>query len=249
MIERFRKAVYQSFTRRKDAGLDLIDALTSAEQVESPVAVSESPLFQRQFSSVYDALNEGRLDTEAAQRALADAHPPDAETIAGYEVYATDCTDHNHPEAETLRDRTQSKKGKQAPVQVGHRYSWVVRVVQRAPSWCLPQSVKRVGSETTDSQVAAKQIEELDGQSSHPKVVVADSLYCNQYFLAVFLALQTIFALVRMRSNQVLYEEPAERVTGQLGRSRKHGQKFKLSAPGVTRSAAKRSNFWDKKCV
>ncbi len=138
---------------------------------------------------------------------------------------------HNHPEAETLADRTQSRKGKMGPLQIGLRYSWLVRVVKRTPSWCLPESVERVGSETTDSQVAAQQLKELDGQNSHPKVVVADSLYCNQYFLGILLTLQTIVALVRMRSNQVLYEEPPEKVKGQRGRPRVHGAKFKLSAP------------------
>ena len=61
MINRFRREVYQSFERRGDAGLDLIDAMSSAATVESPVALSESPLFQREFSSVYDVLNCGRL--------------------------------------------------------------------------------------------------------------------------------------------------------------------------------------------
>jgi len=62
MIDRLREEIYQNFQRRKDAGLDLIDALTSAEQVESPVAVSESPLFRHKFGSVYDVLEESRMD-------------------------------------------------------------------------------------------------------------------------------------------------------------------------------------------
>lgn len=231
MFDRFRQEVYQNFPRRKDAGLDLLDALTSAEQVESPVAVSESPLFRRGYGSVYDVLKECLMNKTAIKQTLGSSHPTDAQTIAGYEVYATDCTDHNHPEAETLPDRTQSRKGKGSPLQIGHRYSWLVRVIERTPSWCLPQSVERVGSKTTDSHVAAEQVKELDGQSCRPKVVVADSLYCNQYFLGILLTLRTIVALVRMRSNQVLYEEPPERVEGQKGRTRIHGAKFKLSAP------------------
>ena len=231
MIERFREEVYQNFRRRKDAGLDLIDALTSAEQVESPVAVSENPLFRRGFGSVYDALEESRMDKAGMEKSLAGNHPANAPTIAGYEVYATDCTNHDHPEAETLPERTQSRKGKGSLLQIGHRYSWLVRVIARTPSWCMPQSVERVGSQTTDSQVAAEQLKRLDGQSNRLKVVVADSLYCNQYFLGILLTLQTIVALVRMRSNMVLYEEPPERVKGQRGRSRTHGAKFKLSAP------------------
>ena len=234
MFDRFRQEVYQNFRQRKDAGLDLIDALTSAEQVESPVAVSESPLFRRGFGSVYDALEESRMDKARMEQSLAGNHPADAQIIAGYEVYATDVTVHEHPEAETLPDRTQSRKGKGSPLQIGHRYSWLVRVIARTPSWCMPQSVERVGSQMTDSQVAAEQLKRLDGQSNRLKVVVADSLYCNQYFLGILLTLQTIVALVRMRSNMVLYEEPPERVKGQRGRSRVHGATFKLSAPSRT---------------
>ena len=58
----FREEVYQSLEQRADAGLDLIDALTSAVVVESPVAISESPLFRRGFSSVYDFLKHGRMN-------------------------------------------------------------------------------------------------------------------------------------------------------------------------------------------
>ena len=67
----------------------------------------------------------------------------------------------------------------------------------------------------------------LAQHNSHPKVVVADSLYCN----AAFLTVQVVYALVRIRSNWVLYEEPPEREPGQRGRPRKHGLKFKLSEP------------------
>jgi len=74
--------------RRADATLDLIDALTIAGHVESPVALSEEPLFRRVFSGVYDVLEEAELDQAALAKVLYEAQPPDSETIAGYEVYA-----------------------------------------------------------------------------------------------------------------------------------------------------------------
>jgi hypothetical protein len=49
MIDQFRREVYQSFEQRADSGMDLIDALTSAVTVESPVAQSQSPLFRRHY--------------------------------------------------------------------------------------------------------------------------------------------------------------------------------------------------------
>ena len=56
MNDRFRREVYQSLEQRADAGMDLVDALTSAATVRSPVELSESALFRRRFSRVYDFL-------------------------------------------------------------------------------------------------------------------------------------------------------------------------------------------------
>ncbi len=231
MIDRFRRGVYQSIEQRADCGMDLIDALTSALTVESPVAQSESPLFRRRFSSVYDFLKMGRILLPQLRRVLDRNQPADAEEIAGYEVYAVDCTDDPVPDAETLQDRVRSKKGRQAPTQVIHRYSWIARLVEWRTSWCMPQDVRRVSTETTDSAVGAEQMAALAERNSRPKVVVADSLYGNVIFLSIFLVVRNLYALVRIRSNRNLYEEPPERQPGQRGRPRQHGPKFKLSKP------------------
>lgn len=58
LLQPFRDKVYQVLPKRADAMMDLLDALTATVLVESPVALSESVLFRRQFSSVYDALSE-----------------------------------------------------------------------------------------------------------------------------------------------------------------------------------------------
>ena len=50
LIQQFRNAVYQNLLKRPDAVLDLIDALTVAGHVESPVALSEEAPFRRKFS-------------------------------------------------------------------------------------------------------------------------------------------------------------------------------------------------------
>jgi len=231
MNDRFRREVYQSFEQRADAGMDLVDALTSAPTVRSPVELSESSLFRRRFSSVYDFLKSGRMLLPRLRRVLFRNQPEEAETIAGYEIYAVDCTGAPAPEAKTLPDRGQSKKGRHAPLEVGHTYSWLVRLVERGTSWCMPLDIARVPTESSDSQVGSEQVAALAKHKSSPKVIVADSLYCNATFLSIFLTLQFVYALVRIRSNRVLYEEPPERQPGQLGRPRKHGPKFKLSEP------------------
>jgi hypothetical protein len=232
MIDRFRREVNQSLAQRGDAGMELIDALSSALRVESPVAQSESPLFRRRFSSVYDFFKQGRILLPQLRRVLERNQPEDAEMIAGYEVYAVDCTEDPAAEAQTLADRSQSKKGRHASTQVGHRYSWLVRLVGWRTSWCMPQDIRRVATATTDSQVGAEQVAALAAHANaRPKVVVADSLYGNVIFLSIFLTVQHLFALVRMRSNRILYEEAPERQRRQKGRPRQHGCRFNLSDP------------------
>lgn len=230
-IQQFRNTLHRVITRRADATLDLIDALTVAGHVESPVALSEEPLFRRDFSSVYDVLAEAELDRVALAKALYAAQPSTSETLAGYEVYAVDTTPNERPAAETLPDRTLLKASQDEPKRMGHKYSWLARLVTRGTSWVAPQDVCRVKSDSTDNQTAIEQVKALDRRSPRPKVVVADSLYGNAVFLAVFLVVTTVAALVRLRHNLVLYEQPEPKAPGAKGAPRKHGPKFRLSDP------------------
>jgi hypothetical protein len=211
--------------------MDLIDALTVAGHVSSPVALSEEAPFRRKFSSVYDVLEEGEINTEALHSILHEQQSDEWEQIAGYEVYAVDCTPDERPEAETVEELVLLKSQKNAPVRVGQKYSWLVRLVKRGTSWVAPWDVRRVAAESNDNQTGVEQVEALDRPAGQPKVVVADSLYANQYFLAVFLTVQHIFGLVRLRRNLNLYEQPEPKPAGSRGAPRKHGPVFKMSKP------------------
>ncbi len=101
LLQQFRDTVYQALPKRADATMDLLDALTAASHVESPVALSESMLFRRGFASVYDVLEEGELPEATLREIFSHNQPATCETIAGYEVSAIDCTPNPRPEAET----------------------------------------------------------------------------------------------------------------------------------------------------
>ncbi len=230
-IQQFRNAVYQSIIKRADAFFDLLDALTIAGHVESPVGLSEEKPFRRKFSSIFDTLLEGEFDFDQLLHTLHTSQPANSETMAGYAVYAVDTTPNERPEAETLEDRGSLKAEKDEPVRYGHKYSWLARLVHWGSSWVAPVDVQRVETALSDSQVAAIQVQELDLRNDQPKVVVADSLYGNHIFLTVFLLVKTVVALVRLRGTQVFYERPVPREKGKKGAPAKHGAKFKLSAP------------------
>jgi hypothetical protein len=230
-IQQFRDAVYQNLHKRSDAVMDLIDALTVAGHVESPVALSEETPFRRKFSMVYDTLHNAELDLDRLPETLLAFQPGDSETIAGYEVYGLDATPNERPEAETLPERCSLKSQKDEPVRYGHKYSWLVRLLKWGSSWVAPQDLRRIDPELSDNQVGSLQVQELAQRDPKPKVVVEDSLYGNQVFLAVFLWLKNTFALVRLRSNLILYEQPKARQPKKKGAPCKHGPRFKLSSP------------------
>lgn len=231
LIQQFRNAVYQSLRKRPDAVLDLMDALTVAGHVESPVALSEETPFRRKFSMVYDTLRHAVIDFDALLHTLLAFQPDDSETIAGYEVYGLDATKDERPDAETLPERCCLKSQKDEPRVYGHKYSWLVRLVHWGSSWVAPQDTLRIDPALSDSQVGSQQVKELAERNPKPKVVVEDSLYGNHVFLAIFLLIQNTFALVRMRGTNVLYEQPEPRQPGKKGAPKKHGARFPLSQP------------------
>jgi len=187
LFQQFRQKLHRLLPKRADAILDFIDALTVAGHVASPVALSEEGVFRRKFSSIYDVLSEGQLESEGLHGLLGEHQPAEAETIAGYEVYAVDTTPDERPEAETLAERGLLKAQKNEPVRLGQKFSWVVRLVKPGSSWVAPWDVRRVKTGSNDNRTAGEQVKALDQANDRPKVVVADSLYANRVFLAVFL--------------------------------------------------------------
>jgi len=233
----FREAVYQKVTYRSAVIMDLVDALTIAGHVNSPVGLSESPLFRRKFSSVYDALVHGELSDDLKDL-FSDSQDEDWETIAGYEIHAVDATPNERMAAETLADRGVLKAQQKEPVRYGHKYSWLVRLVQSGTSWAAPEDIKRIGTATTDTKVAAQQVKDLAVRNQRSKVITADSRYRDKHFISVFADLGNTFALVRLQNNQKLSQEPMPKPAGSRGAPRKHGADFQLSAierePDVT---------------
>lgn len=228
-ISEFREAVYQKVTWRPGAILDLVDALTISGHVDSPVALSESPLFRRKFSSVYDALVHGRLDA-SLKDLLINSQDENWEKIAGYEIHAVDATPNERMAAETLPDRGALKAQQKDQVRYGHKYSWLVRLVQSGTSWVAPEDIERVGTETTDTKLAAQQVKDLAKRNERPKVITADSRYRDRYFLGVFAGLENTYGLVRLQNNQKLSQEPEPKPEGSRGAPRKHGADFQLTA-------------------
>jgi len=216
-------------TYRPAATLDLVDALTVAGHVNSPVSMSESPVFRRKFSSVYDALVHGDLGDDL-KNVFNNSQDDSWETIAGYEIHAIDATPNERMAAETLADRGALKAQQKEPVRYGHKYSWLVRLVKSGTSWAVPEDVERISTATTDTKLAAQQVKDLAVRNKRPKVVTADSRYRDKHFLGALAGLENTYALVRLQNNQKLSQEPQPKPEGSLGAPLKHGAAFQLAA-------------------
>ncbi len=58
-LKQFRQGVYTILGNAKDALFDLMDAVFIPRSVYSFVELSVSPVFRRQWSSIYSALSDG----------------------------------------------------------------------------------------------------------------------------------------------------------------------------------------------
>jgi hypothetical protein len=152
-----------------------------------------------------------------------------------------DATTNEHEQVETVPDRSVLKSSKNEPMRYGHKYSWLVRLINFGPSWVAPGDLERIDTQTTDTRVAAVQVQELDLRDSHRKVIGADSRYEEHLFLGIFKRWKHTVGLIRISSHRVLSAEPVPKPKGSRGAPRKHGQPFQLN--GAHRPADPRATF------
>ncbi len=225
-LRAFRHHVYRSLGCRRDTLFELIDAVLTTPVMEFPVHLSLAPSFQRQWGSVYDALNNGTMKSSQL-----------ADVIAQYrlatttEWYALDASVWPRCDAETSPERghyhhhTRQSHGQ--PIVAGWNYSWLVQVPERCSSWTAPRQVRRILPGENPNHVAAEQIcavlHPRECPPLSPPIVSFDAGY-DPVQLGVALSNEPVCLLVRLRSGRCFYAAPSLAPTG--GRPRRHGHKF-----------------------
>jgi DDE superfamily endonuclease len=103
-LDHLRQQIYRCFERSRDALFNLSDALLSESQARSLPELSLSPFFERRWPSVYEALQDGRIDTkrlrEVFVQALLESIQADEPIWVGI-----DSSSMQRLEADSLRDR------------------------------------------------------------------------------------------------------------------------------------------------
>ena len=142
----FRQAVYEhGVTYRRDAVFDLLDAMLSEGWVSSFAMLSQADPFQRKWSSLYAAVEDGRLNEAWLRKYLAQEVPS-----TGICTFALDGSPWPRPRARTLEDRQYvfqaSSDVNGGTVAIGYPYSSLDWVVEAHTSWALPIDERRVAS-------------------------------------------------------------------------------------------------------
>lgn len=225
-LSQFREAVYQVFGASRDAAFELIDAIASSPHARSAVEVSESPLMQRKYASVYKGLERTKIDEEQLRKVLTKQADESGElTVAGYVIQALDHTPYPRKSAPTVSDRGYVH-GADGNV-IGHQYSLLGRVMYEKGAWVGVQDCTRIPTDQTPVKVGAEQIARLRQNSLRKHIVTADCEYLTEDILDQ--ADKRTELLIRLRSNRVFWCLPKPRRPSQRGPNCKHGRKFKLA--------------------
>jgi hypothetical protein len=248
-FKKWREQLTGSLSRRREALIDLIDALSSNQHATSVAELSLNPLFQRDYNSLYKAIAEflpRHSKTSDSQQVN-----PIFQAVSGtipttnsrsFHLFGIDATPYPRPYSSTLADKTfihypNPIKGNN-PISIGHTYSVVCALPERTETgnvpWSIPLSCERVISTDTATKTGNKQLKKLWKKSEFSEdklsVLVADCDYSQRGFIGEQVQQKNVVTITRIRSNRVFYrpfidEHPDKK---RVGHPRWYGDKFDL---------------------
>ncbi len=233
-LDHLRQQMYSCFERSRDALFNLSDALLSESQARSLPELSLSVFFERRWPSVYEALQDGRINVERLRevfvQALIESKPIDEPIWLGI-----DSSSMQRLEAASLRDRgmiyVPNMPHATKPVSVGYQFSTVMLLPEQASSWVGILEQRRIGTEQTAIQVGIEQLRALLPQMAGRRVILlADRWYATAAFVRACRELH-IGALIRLKRNRKLYRAAPPRKPKQRGAPCKHGPLFQGTRP------------------
>lgn len=224
-LQEFRHKAYMLMGNGRDALFDLMDAVLVSRSVSSFAELSLSPVFRRQWSSLYEALQDSEPPRLQLMNLYLEQMPQEQSVLL-----AGDHTAWPRLQAQTLRERTYEHQANPMsgakPVTLGQGYSTLAWIPEAQGSWALPLLHERITSAESPIEKACHQLRQVCQKLTKRPL----SLWDAEYGCAPFLKQTADIAcdkLIRLRSNRVLYGAPP--AYSGTGRPRVHGDKFKLN--------------------
>jgi hypothetical protein len=236
-LNEFRQAIHvQGLKKRRDAQFELLDALLMRAQVGAFPELTLSPVFRRQWSSGYKAIEKGTQDRVWITRYLSQQIPE-----AAVQVFALDETVWAHPQARTLEgmlyERSPTKSIKRYSIVRGHPYSILAWIPDAGGSWAPPVDSRRVTAEVDAVDAGLQQIKALleARQAAGLRglhVIATDGKYSNHRFKKGLVGYEGVASVGRTRCDRRLYRRPGP-YKGRGRKDRKHGLAFAFKDPST----------------
>lgn len=232
-MRQFRHDIYDCFPRAKDALFNTVDALMSEPQATSLPEITQSLWFERHWSSVYEALEDGRIDQTALRNVFwryAPQPPP------GHRLWvAIDVSGIARPSSVTAADRTaltvhNLPKGKKA-ITYGWQFSTMVVLPQEPSSRTFILDQRRVKSDATAIEVAVEQIRQRVPCLPARSILVLDRGYDATWLWCQMSAL-SIGVLGRLKQKRRFYRV-APPPSGKRGAPCKDGALLQIGNPAT----------------
>jgi hypothetical protein len=249
-FKEWREQLTEALWSRREALIELIDALSSNQQATSVAELSLNSLFQRDYNSLYKAIASllPQPDEENYSQQVQEIFEAVSGTIPAtdsrsFNLFAIDATPYPRPYSATLADKTfihspNPIKGNK-PISIGHSYSIVCALPESTEKgnvpWVIPLLCDRVLSTDTPTKTGNKQLAKIcqifDDSEDKLSVLVADCDYSQRGFIGEQVQQKNLVTITRGRSNRVFYrpfvDENSD--TKRVGHPRWYGDKFDLA--------------------
>lgn len=245
-LEKFRLKFYSCFSKRKDAAMNLLDAISSfGHRCKSVVELSESPHFERQYSSITDAVADGLPDANWEEIEKLTFNTARADSPTAPIVFVTDCTPNPRPFSQVLTDKTVTHAPNPAPgnkpICVGHQYSLLGMLPndQQAAEkhWLIPLAAQRVTSKQKGNEVGMQQIVSRIDQfnlADQLTISLGDSLYATETCRRIASTQKNLVHISRLNSTRAIFSPPEiNHNQNQIGRKKEYGTKMILNNPST----------------
>src|SRR5437763_2779856 len=232
-LDHLRQQIYRCFERSQDALFNLSDALVSESQARSLPELSLSVFFERRWPSVYEALQDGRINVERLRAVFVQALLEDT-PIAEPIWLGIDSSSMQRLEAQSSRDRgmiyVPNMPHATKPVSVGYQFSTVMLLPEQPSSWVGILEQCRIRSEQAAIEVGIEQLRAVLPLVGRRVILLADRWYATASFACACHQLG-VGALIRLMRNRKLYRAASPRKPKQRGAPCKHGPLFQGSRP------------------
>ena len=232
-LDDVRQQMYRCFERGRDALFNLSDALLSESQARSLPELSLSAFFERRWPSVYEALQDGRINGERLRAVFVQALLADKPTDEPIWL-GLDSSGMQRLEAESSRDRgmiyVPNMPHATKLVSVGWQFSTLMLLPEQPSSWVGILEQRRISTDQTAIEVGIEQLCAVLPLIGHPIILLADRWYATASFVRACCELGAQ-ALIRLKRNHKLYRAAPPRKQKQRGAPCKHGPLFQGTRP------------------